>query len=397
MTEKPDLAILVVAAGRGARAGDGPPKQYRRIAGRTLLAHSLASMVRAAPSARVLPVIHKDDRDLFYRSVAELAPEAAAGIVEPAHGGATRQASVLAGLEALRSDPPAFVLVQDAARPFASEALVARAIAAARAFGAAVPGLPVTDTIKEIDESGAIKDTPARARLRAVQTPQAFRYDLILSAHRSAASAGRHDLTDDAAVAEWAGHPVHVFEGEVGNMKVTSSEDFSVAESRLLHELSDIRMGQGFDVHAFGLGDHVWLGGVKIPHDHGLAGHSDADVLSHAITDALLGALAEGDIGSHFPPSDPRWKGAPSKIFLAAAAERVRARGGMIAHVDATVICEKPKVGPHRDAIRENLAAILGIEVERVAVKATTTERLGFTGREEGIASLAVATLRLPL
>jgi 2-C-methyl-D-erythritol 4-phosphate cytidylyltransferase/2-C-methyl-D-erythritol 2,4-cyclodiphosphate synthase len=397
MTERPDLAILVVAAGRGARAGEGLPKQYRRIAGCTLLAHSLASMARAAPSARILPVIHKDDRDLFHRSVAELAPEAAARIVEPTHGGATRQESVLAGLEALRTSPPDLVLVQDAARPFASEALVARAVEAARAFGAAVPGLPVTDTIKEIDESGAITGTPARARLRAVQTPQAFRFDLILSAHRGAAAAGRHDLTDDAAVAEWAGHPVHVFEGEAGNMKVTSSEDFSAAESRLLRELSDIRMGQGFDVHAFGPGDHVWLGGLKIPHDHGLAGHSDADVLSHAITDALLGALAEGDIGSHFPPSDPRWKGAPSKIFLAAAAEKVRARGGMIAHVDATVICETPKVGPHRDAIRESLAAILGISIERVAVKATTTERLGFTGREEGIASLAGATVRLPL
>jgi 2-C-methyl-D-erythritol 4-phosphate cytidylyltransferase/2-C-methyl-D-erythritol 2,4-cyclodiphosphate synthase len=396
MMQKPEVAVVVVAAGRGARAGEGPPKQYRRIAGRTLLAHSLAAMLRAAPSARIFPVIHTDDRDLFRASLAELEPESAPRIAEPAEGGDTRQASVLAGLEALRSAPPALVLVQDAARPFAGKGLVARALDAARAFGAAVPGLPVTDTIKEIDDKGAIAATPTRARLRAVQTPQAFRFDLILSAHRAAAAAGRTDLTDDAAVAEWAGHEVHVFEGDAGNMKVTTAEDFAAAEARLLRELGDVRMGQGFDVHAFGPGDHVWLGGVKIPHDHGLAGHSDADVLSHAITDALLGALAEGDIGSHFPPSDPKWKGAPSKIFLAAAADKVRARGGMIAHVDATLVCERPKVGPHRDAIRASLAAILDIPIERVAVKATTTERLGFTGREEGIASLALATLRFP-
>ncbi len=397
MTETNDFAILVVAAGRGSRAGEGLPKQYRRLAGRSLLAHSLASMHRAARFVKILPVIHEDDRDLFHRSLAELEPEAAARIAEPVPGGATRQESVHAGLEAFRADPPGIVLIQDAARPFASEILVARAIEAARAFGAAVPGLPVTDTIKEIDWTGVITGTPARARLRAVQTPQAFRFDLILSAHRSAAAAGRQDLTDDAAVAEWAGHPVHVFEGDAANMKVTTGEDFSAAEARFLRELPDIRMGQGFDVHAFGPGDHVWLGGVKIPHDHGLAGHSDADVLSHAITDALLGALAEGDIGSHFPPSDPQWKGAASKIFLAAAAEMVRARGGMIAHVDATLMCEQPKVGPHRDRVRESLATILGISIERVAVKATTTERLGFTGREEGIAALAVATVRLPL
>lgn len=397
MSKRPDVTILVVAAGRGHRAGEGVPKQYRRLAGRSLLARALAAMHRAVPAAEIRPVIHDDDRDLFGLCLRELEPAAAAQVAAPVRGGATRQASVHAGLEALQADPPAFVLVQDAARPFASEALVARALAAARSFGAAVPGLPVTDTIKEINETNAIIGTPVRSRLRAVQTPQAFRYDLILAAHRAAAAAGRHDLTDDAAVAEWAGHEVHVFEGEAGNMKVTTSEDFSAAETRLLRELSDIRTGQGFDVHAFGPGDHVALGGVWIAHDHGLAGHSDADVLSHAITDALLGALAEGDIGSHFPPSDPQWKGAASKIFLAAAADKVRARGGMIAHIDATLICEKPKVGPHRDAIRESLAAILGIAVDRVAVKATTTERLGFTGREEGIAAMAVATVRLPV
>ena len=233
-------------------------------------------------------------------------------------------------------------------------------------------------------------------RLRAVQTPQAFRFDLILAAHRAAAL-GASDLTDDAAVAEWAGHRVHVFAGEDSNMKVTTTKDLFAAEARLLRDLADIRTGQGYDVHAFGPGGHVWLGGVKIEHDHGLVGHSDADVLSHAITDALLGALADGDIGSHFPPSDPQWRGAASRIFLAAAAAKVRSRGGVIAHIDATVVCERPKLGPHRDAIRKSIAEIVEIPLDRVAVKATTSERLGFTGREEGIASLAIATIRLPL
>jgi 2-C-methyl-D-erythritol 4-phosphate cytidylyltransferase/2-C-methyl-D-erythritol 2,4-cyclodiphosphate synthase len=218
-----------------------------------------------------------------------------------------------------------------------------------------------------------------------------------LAAHRKAASAGALDLTDDAAVAAWAGHRVHVFEGEASNIKVTISEDLAVAEARLIGNLADVRIGQGYDVHAFGPGGHIWLGGIKIEHDHGLVGYSDADVLSHAITDALLGALADGDIGSHFPPGDPQWRGAASRIFLAAASAKVRARGGVIAHIDATLVCERPKVGPHRDAIRASIAKIVEIPLDRVAIKATTSEGLGFTGREEGIASLAVATIRLPL
>ncbi len=238
--------------------------------------------------------------------------------------------------------------------------------------------------------------TPPRARLRAVQTPQAFRFGLILAAHRRAAAAGLTDLTDDAAVAEWAGHKVNVFAGETSNMKITDAQDLALAEARLLGRLADIRTGQGYDVHAFGPGDHIWLGGLKIPHERGLMGHSDADVLLHAITDALLGALAEGDIGSHFPPSDPQWRGAPSKIFLEAAAAKVRARGGVVAHLDATIVCEAPKIGPHRDAIRESIAKIAGISPDRVALKATTSEGLGFTGRNEGIAALALATIRLP-
>ena len=390
------LAIVVVAAGRGSRAGEGLPKQYRTLAGEPIITHALRALHRGAPDARILVTIHPDDQALYEASVALLDASAQAALLEPVPGGASRQASVRAGLEALAAESPALVLIHDCARPFASPALIARAIAAASATGAAVPGLPVTDTIKQIDAMGRIEATPPRAQLRAVQTPQAFRYDLILNAHRLAASTGQNELTDDGAVAEWAGHAVHVFEGDPANMKVTNPEDFAAAEARLLGQLQDIRTGQGFDVHAFTEGDQVWLGGVSIPHSKGLLGHSDADVLMHAVTDAIYGALADGDIGAHFPPSDPQWKGAPSDIFLRHAAQRVRERGGMIAHVDGTVICEAPKVGPHRDAIRARLAEIMGVDVSRVAVKATTSEQLGFTGRREGIAAMALATVRLP-
>jgi 2-C-methyl-D-erythritol 4-phosphate cytidylyltransferase/2-C-methyl-D-erythritol 2,4-cyclodiphosphate synthase len=394
-----EVAIVVVAAGRGSRAGAGLPKQYRSLAGQTVLAHTLAALHRAAPRALLAPVIHPDDLDIYRDSVASLEASVTERLKPPVYGGATRQMSVHAGLEALEADyehRPKIVLIHDAARLFASKSLIERAIVAATIGGAAIPGVAVTDTIKEIDAENYIAATPPRASLRAVQTPQAFDFDLILAAHRKAAAAGASDLTDDAAIAEWAGHRVHVFEGDPDNMKITSADDVGLAEARLIRDLQDIRTGQGYDVHAFGPGDHVWLGAVKVPHDHGLVGHSDADVLSHAITDALFGALADGDIGSHFPPSDPQWRGADSKIFLAAAAAAVRARGGMIAHIDATLVCERPKVGPHRDAIRDSIASVLGIPVQRVAVKATTSERLGFTGREEGIAATALATIRLP-
>jgi 2-C-methyl-D-erythritol 4-phosphate cytidylyltransferase / 2-C-methyl-D-erythritol 2,4-cyclodiphosphate synthase len=238
--------------------------------------------------------------------------------------------------------------------------------------------------------------TPPRAGLRAVQTPQAFRFPLILDAHRRAAAAGVGDLTDDVAVAEWAGAPAYVFEGDPANVKVTTMQDLKAAQARLTPSLTETRVGQGFDVHAFAPGDHVWLCGVRIPHTAALSGHSDADVGLHALADAIYGALADGDIGHHFPPSDPQWKGAASHIFLAHAAERVRARGGAIAHLDATLICEAPKVGPHRDAMRARVAEIVDLDVGRVAVKATTSEKLGFTGRGEGIACLAMATVRLP-
>ncbi|HKH80889.1 MAG TPA: bifunctional 2-C-methyl-D-erythritol 4-phosphate cytidylyltransferase/2-C-methyl-D-erythritol 2,4-cyclodiphosphate synthase [Methylovirgula sp.] len=397
MRESFELAILVVAAGRGARAGPGVPKQYRPLAGKPLLAHTLSTLLKAAPEARLLAVIHPDDLGVYRQALAYLDKADLARLLAPSYGGEMRQDSVRLGLEALAQQArPRIVLIHDGARPFASADLIARASAAANAHGAAVPCLELTDTIKEV-KSGRIVATPPRTAFRTVQTPQAFAFDLILAAHRKAAQAGQNGLTDDAAIAEWAGHEVHVFEGERENMKITNAEDFSRAEAKLMQELQDVRTGQGFDVHAFGPGDHVWLGGVKIAHDHALLGHSDADVLSHAITDAILGAISDGDIGSHFPPSDPQWRGAASSIFLAAAAQKLRCRGGMLAHIDATLICERPKIGPYREPIRASIAEITGISVDRVAIKATTSERLGFTGREEGIAALAIATVRLPL
>jgi 2-C-methyl-D-erythritol 4-phosphate cytidylyltransferase/2-C-methyl-D-erythritol 2,4-cyclodiphosphate synthase len=365
--------------------------------GFSLLALTVDALAAEAPDAPILVVIHPGDRDFYEAALRQLSAEASR-LLAPVAGGATRQESVRAGLEALakRAAPPAFVLIHDAARPFVSGGLVRRAIAAAAAHGAAIPGLPLTDTIKRVDAAGRIAGGVDRAHLCAVQTPQAFAFGLVLDAHRKAAEAGRDSFTDDAAVAEWAGHAVHVFAGDPANIKITTPEDFARAEAFMQDRLSDIRTGQGFDVHAFGPGDHVWLGGAKIAHSQGLVGHSDADVLMHAVTDAIYGTLADGDIGAHFPPSDPRWKGAASEIFLRHAMERLRARGGMLAHLDATVICELPKVGPHRDTIRARLSEIMGVSVSRLAVKATTTERLGFTGRGEGIAAMALATIRLP-
>ncbi|MGH6741566.1 MAG: 2-C-methyl-D-erythritol 2,4-cyclodiphosphate synthase, partial [Bradyrhizobium sp.] len=238
--------------------------------------------------------------------------------------------------------------------------------------------------------------TVDRTELRSVQTPQAFRFDTLFGAHERAAQQGREDFTDDAALAEWAGIKVATFAGDSGNIKLTTEEDFAKAEARRIASLADLRLGNGFDVHAFGDGDHVWLGGLKITHDRGLTGHSDADVALHAIVDAILGALADGDIGQHFSPNDPRWKGASSDQFLTFAVERVTKRGGKIAHIDLTIVCESPRIGPHRDAMRKRIAEIAGLAVERVAVKATTSEQLGFTGRKEGIVAMATATVRLP-
>jgi len=385
------VAAVIVAAGRGQRAGGEVPKQYREIAGEPVIRPTLCAFLAHPQIARVQPVIHPDD-EVLYRS-------AAAGLnaLAPVGGGATRQASVRAGLEALGgAAAPDLVLIHDAARPFLTGDLISRAIVAGQDFDAAVPAIVIADTVKTIDEAAVITETLDRSRLRTVQTPQAFAFGLIRDAHRRAAAAGLEHFTDDAALAEWAGHRVHVFEGETANVKLTTNDDFARAEVLRLAALADVRTGNGFDVHAFADGDHVMLAGVRIAHTRGLSGHSDADVALHALVDAILGALAEGDIGTHFPPSDPQWRGAPSERFLAFACERVRARSGMLAHLDVTIVCEAPRVSPHRDLMRARIAAIAGIPLGRVAVKATTSEKLGFTGRGEGIVALATATVRLP-
>jgi 2-C-methyl-D-erythritol 4-phosphate cytidylyltransferase/2-C-methyl-D-erythritol 2,4-cyclodiphosphate synthase len=338
----------------------------------------------------VQPVLNPDDTAVFNEAVSALRYQ------PPAHGGATRQTSVHAGLEALASVKPDVVLIHDAARPFVSAALISRAIEAALRTGAAIPAMPIADTVKQVSESGDVEATPERARLRIAQTPQAFRYDVILDAHRRAAREGRSDFTDDAAIAEWAGLTVATFEGDAANMKLTTSEDFVREEARLASLLGDIRTGTGYDVHAFGDGDHLMICGVRVPHTRGFLAHSDGDVGLHALVDAILGALADGDIGSHFPPSDPQWKGAASDRFLKYAVDRVTARDGRIANLEVTLICERPKIGPLRDIMRARIAEITGLNISRVAVKATTSERLGFTGREEGIAATACVTVRLP-
>jgi 2-C-methyl-D-erythritol 4-phosphate cytidylyltransferase/2-C-methyl-D-erythritol 2,4-cyclodiphosphate synthase len=383
-------AAILVAAGRGLRAGAGGPKQYRTIGGQTVIFRAMQAFCSHPDVATVQPVVNPDDIALFNDAVASLrhAP--------PAKGGATRQQSVHAGLEALAADKPEIVLIHDAARPFVTSAVISRAIEAASRTGAAVPAIAVTDTIKQVSDSGDVTGTPERARLRIAQTPQAFRFDVILEAHRRAARENRSDFTDDAALAEWAGLTVATFEGDAANMKLTTPEDFVREEARLGAMLGDIRTGTGYDVHAFGEGDHVMICGVRVPHNKGFLAHSDGDVGLHALVDAILGALADGDIGSHFPPSDPKWKGASSDRFLKYAVDRVTARGGRVANLEVTMICERPKIGPLRDTMRAKIAEISGVDISRIAVKATTSERLGFTGREEGIAATASATIRLP-
>jgi 2-C-methyl-D-erythritol 4-phosphate cytidylyltransferase/2-C-methyl-D-erythritol 2,4-cyclodiphosphate synthase len=384
------VAAVIVAAGRGTRTGMAYPKQYRALNGAPIVRDSIRAFAAHPQVDLVQPVIHADDAARFAAATEGL------NLAEPGHGGATRQGSVRAGLEALEASAPQIVLVHDAARPFVSDALVSRAIAAATRHGAAIPALPVTDTVKLVDAQDIVTATLDRSNLRTVQTPQAFAFGALLDAHRRAAAEGREDFSDDAALAEWAGLRVSVFAGEKGNVKMTTAEDFSRAEAELAASLGDVRTGIGYDIHAFEEGDHIWLGGIRIPHSKKLSGHSDADVALHALVDAILGALADGDIGSHFPPSDEKWRGASSDRFFAFAAERVRERGGLITMLDATILAEGPRIGPHRDAMRARIAAIAGISAGRVAIKATTTEKLGFVGRSEGMAAFATATVRLP-
>ena len=375
---------IIVAAGAGLRAGGGVPKQYRAVAGQPLLRHAVERLLGHPAITGVSVVINPECRALYDAAMAGLT------LPEPIAGGATRQESVLAGLDSLAADPPDIVLVHDAARAFVPDAVIDALVAAFADAGVdgACPALPQVDSLRR-GEEGRFSGSVDRDALWRVQTPQAFRYAALLAAHRVAASGA----TDEVAIALAAGLRVAITPGDERAFKVTEPADFAKAETMTTYSS---RAASGFDVHKFGPGDHVWLCGVKVPHDHGLIGHSDADVGLHALTDALLGTIAAGDIGDHLPPSDERWRGAASDQFLAHAATLVRERGGLIDHVDVTLICERPKVGPHREAMRARIAAILGLGIDRVSVKATTTEKLGFTGRQEGIAAQAMASVRLP-
>lgn len=376
---------LIVAAGRSVRLGGDLPKQYRQLGGAPVLRWSAQTFARHPAVDRVRVVIHPDDRALHDAAVAGLAIE------EPVVGGASRQESVRLGLESLAEFEPDAVLIHDAARPFIDGDTIARAVAALREAPGALVAVPVVDTVKKADGE-TVTGTLDRAGLWRAQTPQGFRYKDIMAAHASARDLA---LTDDAAVAERAGLAVRIVAGHEDNFKITTEEDMARAE-RLIESSGIVRTGLGFDVHAFGPGDHVWLCGVKVGHDRGLIGHSDADVGLHALTDAILGAIGAGDIGSHFPDGDPQWKGASSDRFLTHARDLVDGRGGAILHVDVTVICEAPRVRPHHGAMVARVAELLGLPASRVSIKATTTEQLGFTGRREGMAAQAVATVRVP-
>ena len=380
-----DCAALIMAAGSGERFGGDVPKQYRLLAGKPVLRHSVEAFLAHPSVDRVRVVINPAHRDMCLKALDGLA------IGDPVDGGATRQASVHRGLEALGDAPPGFVLVQDGVRPLTDSGTIERVRRALDAGPAAIAAVPVVDTLKR-GQDGVSGGTVDRSGLWRAQTPQGFAYEAILQAHRNAAES---EVTDDAAIAEQAGLPVALVPGSEDNLKVTTEDDLARAEALLSARAGDIRVGNGFDVHAFGPGDHVTLCGIVIPHDKGLVAHSDGDVGLHAITDAILGALGAGDIGQHFPPSDPRWKGQDSAAFLRHAAGMAAEAGGRIAHVDVTLICERPKIGPHREAMTARVSKILGPGTA-VSVKATTSEGLGFTGRGEGIAAQATATLRLP-
>lgn len=378
-----NVVALIVAAGRGSRAGPGAPKQYRELGGAPVLRRTLAAFAAHPGIDGILTVIHGDDR-VEYEAAAAGLPK----LLPPCLGGATRQASVLAGLEALAGHMPATVLIHDGARPLVSATLISGCIEALATHRGVLVALPVTDTLRRSVKGLAGPTVPRDALWRA-QTPQGFRFDAILDAHRRMADQA---FTDDVEVATAAGIDVAMIDGDEDNIKITDAADLMRA-ARLLARGGEARTGTGFDVHKFGPGDHVWLCGVRVSHSAGLIGHSDADVGLHALTDAILGAIGAGDIGKHFPPEEMKWEGAASDIFLAHAGNLVTRAGARISNLDVTLICERPKIGPHTEAMRDRVAEILGLERERVSVKATTTEGLGFTGRNEGIAAQAVATL----
>lgn len=380
------IAVIVVAAGVGERVGGGP-KQYRLLGGKPVLIRSLMAFLGREDISAVVPVIHPEHTELF-SALGVAHPKLWAPVI----GATSRQGSVLAGLEALAARVPDLVLIHDAARPLVDNAVIDGVVAALG--DAALPVLPVTDTIKRSDDGRHVSGTEDRHRLFAAQTPQGFDFAKILGAHRLAAS--RSDFTDDAAIAEWAGMSVTLTKGATNNLKLTNAEDFARAERLLGGSKMETRVGTGFDVHPFEAGDAVWLGGVKIAHTSRLQGHSDADAALHALTDAIYGALGEGDIGTFFPPSDPQWKGAASSVFLRHAAGLVVARGGRIVNLDLTIVCEAPRIAPHVPAMKSAIALTCGIAASRIAVKATTSEKLGFTGRREGLMALGTATVEVP-
>jgi len=378
----PRIAALIVAAGVGARSGSATPKQFAKVAGRAMIAHSHAALSAHPRIGRVTIAIGSGQ---------EAALAAALGDVSHVTGGATRRLSVLAGLEALATEAPDWVLIHDAARPFLPRAVIDRLLAALQDHPGAVPALPVADTL--VRGGAELGEVVPRDGLHRIQTPQAFVFRDILAAHRGWQG---DEPTDDAQMLRAAGGAVALVEGDMMLEKITHPADFAAAEAR--HDATlRTRSASGYDVHRLEAGEELWLGGVLIPHDKGLSGHSDADVALHAITDALLGTIAAGDIGTHFPPSDPQWRGADSGRFLQHAADLIAAQGGTIDFIDLTLICEAPKIGPHREAMRERIASLLRLPVGRISVKATTTEKLGFTGRGEGIAAQAVATVRVPV
>jgi len=386
-------AAIIVAAGSGSRVGGDIPKQYHKLGGQSVLRMTALAFARHPAVDRIQLVIGEGHEALCREALDGL------DLPPPVLGGTTRQISARNGLEALAANPPGRVLIHDAARPFVSNELISQVISALDSHPAAIPGLPVADTLKRVEDD-LVRATVNRIGLMSVQTPQGFRYDLIRAAHRRAAELGVTDMTDDSSIAEWAGLSVAVVAGAPDNRKLTTAADLSDAQWRLsaaaMLATGDIRVGQGFDVHGFEPGDAVMLCGVRIPHDRRLAGHSDADAPLHALTDAILGAIGEGDIGVHFPPSDPQWRGADSALFLRHALQLLTARGGLIANVDITIVAEAPKIAPHVAVMRERLSAILGITRDRIGIKATTSEKLGFTGRREGLVAMVTATVRLP-
>jgi len=380
-------AVVIVAAGRGERLGtEEGPKQYRMLSGKSVLQVTIDCFAGHPDIHAIQVVIHEDDIDLYKSAVASN-PK----VLPPVIGGSSRQASCKAGVDSVYTLGYDRILIHDAARPFVTSATISNILMGINTGTGALPANAIADTVKKAEDDAIVVETVSRDGLYLAQTPQGFIANEIHTAHEKAAETYPHNFTDDAAVAEYAGMSVKLVEGNVDNFKITTKQDLERAReiTEMKQQLADVRTGNGYDVHTLGPGNGVMLCGLKIPHTLSLQGHSDADVGLHALTDALLGTIGAGDIGSHFPPSDPQWKGASSDRFIEHAVKLVRKAGGTIANMDVTIICEAPKIGPHREAMRERVSTICDIDLSRVSVKATTNEKIGFIGREEGIAAIA--------